>query len=902
MRNSSYYIHCCFFIYYYIIFAIPIFTQDKLFVLWQQNNLSSFAIETIVKEEDPLFTQTYFNHQDSQGKTLFDSIVQSNKNLDANNIKILNALLGTTLNNNKNAAIDTSLIQQKTIDILSTHKAFFIDAIKNNCCNLALYLAQHNVLPDENSSVYDKYSDEQLPLIIWMIEQKKCLKEHVFKILLQKVPDLFKQIKKSDNSTLFHALANVNIKNASKDEVNKIINFLLDQSNTSDINKKNTFNKTSLDIALKENNIPFIAACLEHVQTPLETIDSKEMPLIYRAIKINANLEVFYLLLHKYPQSYFNTSHSIVYKNDDGDDVHFNGSPLDFYNYIQTSGYTQINENIRKMINEKATNNKVIFPFQMTDEQQPNFQYIYLLTPQTIVYALEDNFIDPIKTIYADTMGAYSLLDRLITYRNLTVSIIKKLKSKNFDFNTRVISNGNNSIIRWALIHDIPIDIIKELIDRQYKGAAQVTEPLLLSAIDISDSRKTHAEVDALGNLLLKYGASLDLKDEAGNTVLHKALTWRTLNFAIDNNANSNARNNKGQTPLHTQTNLNQFVLRKMINNGGDINSQDLEGKTPLMTNLNPKLFLKEGANPFIVDKYGRNALFYNTESIAAFADYGLPFDIVDHDGETPLTYAAKKASRDHKQKPFFYALINAGANPLIKNKNGETAFTILHSSKTLFEYNILQNTESEFKQLAQLNQQSSETILKTFLTSLNTANTLIAEKITTLPLFSDIIQKYDTEILQAITARQEIIKNEVSHKAIFEQSILQKIEKNITQQKKISAALMNKSYNQELQALINQACEEKDYALFQLLLNRGVDHTLLPKQLDPISNTLLDIYTIQNNNDAASLRKALENPAIKNIVFDNQSIENFIKTTKDIELHELQRNCALLSLIIIYS
>jgi len=98
----------------------------------------------------------------------------------------------------------------------------------------------------------------------------------------------------------------------------------------------------------------------------------------------------------------------------------------------------------------------------------------------------------------------------------------------------------------------------------------------------------------------LAKGADLESKNVTGYSALHHAfrVSWGTrrpaiVKLLITAGANSNARDNKGQTPLHligrNHKGLTQFYLFRpmlvgfLILNGADVNCRDNEGRTPAM-------------------------------------------------------------------------------------------------------------------------------------------------------------------------------------------------------------------------------------------------------------------------------------------------------------------------------
>ena len=94
-------------------------------------------------------------------------------------------------------------------------------------------------------------------------------------------------------------------------------------------------------------------------------------------------------------------------------------------------------------------------------------------------------------------------------------------------------------------------------------------------------------EVDKL-QLLLEEGIYPDVRDEVGNTPLLYAAAAGSINAArllLQNDANVNAANNRGQTPLMSslRTDSNLFLVKLLIDNGANIEAQDRDGNRPLL-------------------------------------------------------------------------------------------------------------------------------------------------------------------------------------------------------------------------------------------------------------------------------------------------------------------------------
>lgn len=174
--------------------------------------------------------------------------------------------------------------------------------------------------------------------------------------------------------------------------------------------------------------------------------------------------------------------------------------------------------------------------------------------------------------------------------------------------------------------------------------------PILNTLFDNSGAdRETHEKA----KILLKAGADPSLRDEQGNTALHKAS--RMGNGAIEDllsyGADANARNKEMQTPLHLALERNVDInnVHTLIEFGSDPNARDSKGRTPLhMAASNPDA---------------------STKVIDLLVNAGARLDSPDLDGNTPLHLSAQNLTDRHADR-----LVHFGADVHAKNGRGEIA------------------------------------------------------------------------------------------------------------------------------------------------------------------------------------------------------------------------------------
>ncbi|SPM44655.1 ankyrin repeat-containing protein 13 [Orientia tsutsugamushi] len=109
---------------------------------------------------------------------------------------------------------------------------------------------------------------------------------------------------------------------------------------------------------------------------------------------------------------------------------------------------------------------------------------------------------------------------------------------------------------------------------------------------------------------LLKSGASVHLKGENGNSVLHCGAQGRSPNESIvkavlHHGADVNARNNDGSTPLHhaaEKINNPLPAIQALLKHGADIDAHDNRNFTPLNNAISSSLFInmQTGAPEFL--------------------------------------------------------------------------------------------------------------------------------------------------------------------------------------------------------------------------------------------------------------------------------------------------------------
>jgi len=218
--------------------------------------------------------------------------------------------------------------------------------------------------------------------------------------------------------------------------------------------------------------------------------------------------------------------------------------------------------------------------------------------------------------------------------------LVKYLLDQGADANEKA-ANGGDSAITVAT----------------YSGNITLMEMLLDYGADIEIANKDgqtpiiRTKNTLALSLLVKRGANINAKDNYGYT----ALRWATQNgnipamkLLLDSGANTEIRCNLGRTPIF-HTNDHEEALSLLMKKGANINAKDREGKTALRlaTQIGDiplmKLLLDSGADTEIGDNLGQTPIFHTEkhfEALSLLMEKGAIIDAKDKDGKTALDVA----------------------------------------------------------------------------------------------------------------------------------------------------------------------------------------------------------------------------------------------------------------------
>ncbi len=239
---------------------------------------------------------------------------------------------------------------------------------------------------------------------------------------------------------------------------------------------------------------------------------------------------------------------------------------------------------------------------------------------------------------------------------------------------------------KWAILTGLgfpaPIEVCQqERITVEYLSSGG---KLLKSEADQCLLWATKNNNKEIVELLIAYGADVNLKDNDGQTPPH----WATkhgyqeiVELLIARGADVNLKDNDGQTPLHWATkHAYQEIVELLIAHGADVNLKDNDGQPPLLHwaakhgyQERVKMLIAHGADVNLQDISGDTPLYEaasrgHQDIVKLLIAHGADVNLQDIIGDNPLHRAA---SRGHQE--IVELLIAHGADVNLKNKSGNT-------------------------------------------------------------------------------------------------------------------------------------------------------------------------------------------------------------------------------------
>ena len=321
-----------------------------------------------------------------------------------------------------------------------------------------------------------------------------------------------------------------------------------------------------------------------------------------------------------------------------------------------------------------------------------------------------------------------------VQQHNLNYQLLAESKKENSDpfgflsqgANPNTQDSFGNSPLHYAALTE-NIDAMQTLLN---KGADPITKnaknqtPLdffqqnhKLTALHTAATKGDSKTIATLARI----GADVDTLEPTGNTPMHYAAlkgNATTIKTLIDHGAYANSTNSQGLTPLHLAAQSGHSdAVKALLDNGADLNVQDKNGNTPLhfavlKQDMNAvKALIAHGANASIQNNNGKPAIDFSSNS-KFNVDATTQYKASTQYRKQKMTEKAIGAIKTEQSKKFFdnlsspeanvtmnlnwqdelgktalhhaaetndflaaSSLLSYGADPQIKDKNGNTAF-----------------------------------------------------------------------------------------------------------------------------------------------------------------------------------------------------------------------------------
>jgi len=247
--------------------------------------------------------------------------------------------------------------------------------------------------------------------------------------------------------------------------------------------------------------------------------------------------------------------------------------------------------------------------------------------------------------------------------------VVKLLIARGADVNAKnwqgdsllhlAVKSGNHDILKLLLVSKADVNARNESLQTPIFEAVRFQMPYQgkggfapsFSGPDQSQYYKSISPlpIKELIQLLLEYGAEVNIKDRFGETPLHSVTTAEIVELLLARGALINAPRDDGATSLHLAAkDMNADVVKALLEHGANINAKNRFGETPLhiaTTEGIVKLLLardslidvrrNDGATPLhLASVFGRN------EITKMLLTYGAHVNAKTTDGVTPLHYA----------------------------------------------------------------------------------------------------------------------------------------------------------------------------------------------------------------------------------------------------------------------
>jgi len=266
-----------------------------------------------------------------------------------------------------------------------------------------------------------------------------------------------------------------------------------------------------------------------------------------------------------------------------------------------------------------------------------------------------------------------------IRYGNQEIALA--LIEKGVDLNA---ANDNQwTPLHLALRYDQP-EVAKEIIDR----GGEINLRTNADWTPLHFATRNNQPFNA--RLLIDKGAQINSQTEDGYTALHLALRNeqpQTASFLIEQGADINIQDSTGWSAIHYALRYSTSLISKeLIDNGCDLSAKNSNNWTPLLFAIRyqdaaiARYIIEKGGDMSTTNKDQTNALMlaarFNPTVLLDLIDSHFPVNAQNIDGDTALHYAI-----EGENKGAFFALLQKGADPLLKNKDGKSAKDLLEEA-----------------------------------------------------------------------------------------------------------------------------------------------------------------------------------------------------------------------------
>jgi ankyrin repeat protein len=375
---------------------------------------------------------------------------------------------------------------------------------------------------------------------------------------------------------------------------------------------------------------------------------------------------------------------------------------------------------VQFLLNAKAkvnTKNKHTRTALSLASEQGHTDIVRLLLAQPTINVNKKNGYNRTPLDFAAEMGHTETVKLLLNAK-------AEVDAKNSSDNTPLIgaSHGGH--------HDTVQLLLKAKANPHEKGE-QGTTPLLAALknnhtdiaklliagkadVNVADSNGITPLIVAIYNknreaieLLIKAGANVNYISKEDYTTLTYATDPMILKLLITAGANVNAQDKDKHTPLMLASREgNCEMIQLLLESGAIVNAQDSAGFTPLMYAISHKhndkrsetvkLLLQAGADVNVKNVFGHTPLTSAiasgyTEIIRLLITVHTNIDLVNTQDKEGVTILMQAASIGDSEK--VKLLLDAGADPNMKDNKGQTALTYAQMSKNTEIVKLLENS-----------------------------------------------------------------------------------------------------------------------------------------------------------------------------------------------------------------